>query len=50
MNNLNKVMINKFKDMADCADAAYAKLDFVFEKIDSNYYLFAFFITLQVLL
>lgn len=29
----NKEMINKFKDMADCADAAYAKLDYVFENL-----------------
>lgn len=27
----NKEMINEFKDMADCADASYAKLDYVFE-------------------
>lgn len=27
----NKEMINKFKDMADCADAAYAKLDYVYK-------------------
>ncbi|RDU60925.1 lipase, partial [Helicobacter didelphidarum] len=31
----NKIMINKFKNMADCADAVYAKLDFVFEDIDA---------------
>ena len=27
----NKKMINKFKDMADCADAAYAKLHYVYD-------------------
>ena len=31
----NKEMINRIKDMADCADAAYAKLHYVFENIDS---------------
>lgn len=31
----NKTMINRFKDMAELADAAYAKLDFVFENVDS---------------
>ena len=31
----NKAMINRIKDMADCADAAYAKLHYVFENIDS---------------
>ncbi len=34
MNNTNKEMINKFKDYAECADAAYAKLDFVDGFID----------------
>ena len=34
MSNTNKEMINKFKDYADCADAAYAKLDFVDGFID----------------
>lgn len=29
MSNTNKEMINKFKDYAECADAAYAKLDYV---------------------
>lgn len=29
MSNSNKEMINKFKDMADVADASYAMLDFV---------------------
>ena len=33
MNNTNKEMINKFKDYAECADAAYAKLDYVFENM-----------------
>ncbi|RDU60922.1 diadenosine tetraphosphate hydrolase [Helicobacter didelphidarum] len=27
----NKEMIQKFRDYADCADASYAMLDFVFE-------------------
>ena len=27
----NKEMINRFKDMADCADAAYAKLHYVYD-------------------
>ena len=31
----NKAMINKLKDYADCADAAYAKLHYVFENINS---------------
>ena len=31
----NKEMINRIKDMAECADAAYAKLHYVFENIDS---------------
>ena len=31
----NKEMINRIKDMADCADAAYVKLDYVFENIDA---------------
>ena len=35
MSNTDKEMINKFKDYADCADAAYAKLHYVFENIDS---------------
>ena len=30
----NKEMINRIKDMADCADAAYAKLHYVFENIE----------------
>lgn len=34
MSNTDKGMINKFKDYADCADAAYAKLDFVDGFID----------------
>ena len=29
MSNFNKEQINRFKDMADCADASYAMLDFV---------------------
>lgn len=37
---INKEMINKFKDMAECADAAYAKLHYVFENIDSIFSLF----------
>ena len=36
----NKEMISKFKDMADCADAAYAKLHYVFENVDSIFFLF----------
>lgn len=36
----NKEMINKFKNMAECADAAYAKLDYVYENIDSIFFLF----------
>lgn len=36
----NKAMINRIKDMADCADAAYAKLHYVFENIDSIFSLF----------
>ena len=36
----NKEMISKFKDMADCADAAYAKLHYVFENVDSIFSLF----------
>ena len=36
----NKEMINKFKDYAECADAAYAKLHYVFENIDSIFSLF----------
>ena len=28
-------MINRFKDMAECADASYAKLDYVFKNIDA---------------
>lgn len=35
MSNSNKEMINKFKDYADCADASYAMLHYVFENIDS---------------
>ncbi|GAD18611.1 MULTISPECIES: hypothetical protein [Helicobacter] len=35
MSNSNKEMINKFKDYADCADASYAKLHYVYENIDS---------------
>lgn len=31
----NKAMINKLKDMADCADSSYAMLEYVFENIDS---------------
>ena len=31
----NKIMINRFKDMAECADASYAKLDYVFKNIDA---------------
>lgn len=31
----NKEMINRIKDIADCADAAYVKLDYVFENIDA---------------
>ncbi len=27
----NKEMIKKFRDMADCADASYAMLDYVLE-------------------
>ena len=34
MSNTDKEMINKFKDYAECADAAYAKLDFVDGFID----------------
>lgn len=29
MSSSNKEMIKKFRDMADCADASYAMLDFV---------------------
>ena len=36
----NKEIINRFKDMADVADAAYAKLHYVFEDIDSIFSLF----------
>ena len=31
----NRELIKKFRDMADCADASYAMLDYVFENIDS---------------
>lgn len=31
----DKEMISKFKDMAECADVAYAKLHYVFKNIDS---------------
>ena len=28
----NKIMINRFKDMADCADASYALLNEVYNR------------------
>lgn len=31
----NKQLIEQMRDMADCADAAYAKLDYVFKNIDA---------------
>lgn len=31
----NKELIERMRDMAECADAAYAKLHYVFENIDS---------------
>lgn len=31
----NKEQINKFEDMADCADASYALLHYVFGDIES---------------
>lgn len=40
MSNTNKEMINRFKDMSDCADASYAELHYVFENVDSIFSLF----------
>ena len=40
MQNAKIDLIKKFLNYANCADAAYAKLDFVFENVDSIFPLF----------